>query len=162
MSEELLKVGKYINDVKLSLKKEKENRETQSQTQQEKPESQEEKVPNTKVKDQYDANDEIYYEKNDGTKNTALFVGYSQEKDDLVNLKPTQGGDVFAVNKDKIIGAVVKESQPTQEGVLTYDKFILLKENSYNKFYNGSKFLAIEDTSEGVWYGAGYGVRKSK
>lgn len=145
MNDELLKIGKGVNDVKNSLKKEIEKKKIQTQeiqTQTQEP-AQEEKVPKTQVKDQYDANDEIYYEKNDGKKNIAIFVGYSQEDEEVVNLKPTQGGDVFAVNKSNIIGAVIKkgEAQVEKEEVKS-------KAEEANDILTNEKFFDINKIDE--------------
>jgi len=154
MNKELLKVGKGVNDVKISLKKDIEEKKNQTQTQDVKKVqvAEEKKVPETKVKDQYDPGDEIYYEQNDNKKNIAIFVSYSQEDDEMVNLKPTpdtkdKDGNPsikeFVVNKANVIGAVIKDEEVKKEksrhedaadnsstqleSVLTYDNFISLK-----------------------------------
>ena len=132
MADILLKIGKGVDEVKQSVKAEVEKTKPQPQAQpaqtqvQKQPQAQpkpEEKLPETEVKDQYDANDEIYYEKENGKKNIAIFVKYSDTDDEHVLLKPTPdtkdadgnpSTEEFAVNKANVIGAVVKNKVQTQ------------------------------------------------
>jgi len=107
MNKELIQIGKQIRADKSQIKE-----KTETQTPQPQPEEKvpEKKIPETEVKDQYDAKDEIYYETEKDGNNIAIFVSYNDDEN-LVNLEPTQGGNVFAVNKDNIIGAVVKKEK---------------------------------------------------
>jgi len=107
MNDELLIVGKDINNIKTRLKEElkkiKQTPETNNS--------------NVKIisKDIYEPNDKLqYYRKNSDKKNIAVFINYDQKNKNILHMKPTddtkKNGGPFKITKDRVIGVVTEKS----------------------------------------------------